>query len=608
MMRDRTPDDMIRRGRLFMVVSAIVVGLLLLRLVKLQILDNRVYSGESRSNAVRELRVTPARGTIQDRNGRLIVDNEDTYTVLLTPRYFDPDRAGLLASILSVPDTVVARKLDEARGWSPFRPSPAFRSVSFDVIARLLEHRDRLPGVTYEAAQKRRYVAPFRATHVLGYVREITRGELDRRSGQGYRSGDLVGKSGVESAYEEALRGRMGSAFRLVNVHGQEVDAFRGGAEDRSPLAGEDVYLTIDYDLQALAESLFVGKRGAAVALDPNTGEILALVSKPDFDPDMMSRPLTPEAWEYLTSSPEKPQFNRATQSLLPPGSTWKPLVALMALEEGAITPRSTVTCNGGHPIGRGRFFRCMHVHGTIAVEEAIEQSCNTFFFEMMTRIDVNTFARYARAMGFGLRAPLDVGEEDTGLIPDSAYFNARNPRGWTVGTPMNLGVGQGDMGVTPLQLARYMGAVGNGGELHTPHLVRALREPDGSLVYPEYPEPVPLPFSREHVALVRRALRSVMEQGTGRWIQIPGIPSAGKTGTAQNSRGEDDSVFIMFAPFDEPRIALGVMVENAGFGSTAAGPIASLLAEKYLTGSIAPQRMPLLERTLQVRSAPLPE
>jgi penicillin-binding protein 2 len=607
MMHGRTGDDPSIRGRIFMVVATLVIGLLLLRLAKLQILDAGVYSGESRSNAVRELRVTPARGNILDREGRLIVDNEDSYTVLLTPRYFDPERTGLLASLLSVPDSVVVRKLAEARAWSPFRPSPVFRSVSFDVIGRLLEHRRRLPGVTYEAAQKRRYVAPFRAAHVLGYVREITRGELDRRTDAGYRSGDLVGKSGVESAFERALRGTMGSAFRLVNVHGQEVDAFRDGEEDLSPIGGQDVVLTIDYDLQALAESLFVGKRGAVVALDPNSGEILALLSKPDFDPDLMSRPLSPEAWNYLVSSRDRPQFNRATQSLLPPGSTWKPVVALMALQEGAITPRSTVTCNGGHPIGRGRFFRCMHVHGTITVETAIEKSCNTFFLEMMTRIDVNTFARYARTMGFGRRAPLDVGEEDTGIIPDSAYLNRRYP-GWTIGTPMNLGIGQGDMGVTPLQLAEFMGAVGNGEWLYTPHLVRALRSPDGTEVKPDLPPPVRLPFDPEHVELVRGALRQVMEGGTGRWIQIPGIPSAGKTGTAQNNRGDDDSVFIMFAPYDEPRIALGVMVENAGFGSTTAGPIASLLAERYLTKRIAPERRPLFERTLAVTSGPLPE
>ncbi len=607
-MRETRSEDPSIRGRIFMVVASMVIGLLVLRLAKLQILDAGLYSGESRSNAVRELRVTPARGTVVDRRGRLIVDNEDTYTVLITPRYFDPERTDLLASLLSVPDTVVTRKLAEATAWNAFRPSPAFRSVSFDVIGRLLENRSRLPGVTYEAAQKRRYVAPFNAAHVLGYVREITRAELDRHRGEGYRSGDLIGKSGVESAFERPLRGTMGSAFRLVNVHGQEVDAFRGGTEDLAPVAGQEVVLTIDYDLQALAESLFVGKRGAAVAIDPSSGEILALVSKPDYDPDIMSRPLAPEAWDYFLTSPEKPQFNRATQSLLPPGSTLKPLVALMALQEGVITPRSTVTCNGGHPIGRGQFFRCMHVHGTIAVGTAIEQSCNTFFFEMMTRIDVESFARYARAMGFGRRAPLDVGEEDTGLIPDSAYFNRMNPRGWTVGTPMNLGVGQGDIGVTPLQLAGYIGALGNGGLLYTPHLVLEFRNPDGTVERPEIPEPTRLPFDRSNVDLVRDALRRVMEEGTGRWIQIPGIQSAGKTGTAQNPRGEDDSVFIMFAPFDHPTIALGVMVENAGFGSTAAGPIASLLAERYLTGSIAPGRRALYERTLAVKSQPLPD
>lgn len=604
MIQDKFAEDPGDRARVFGVVVLVIVGILALRLVQLQILDASEYTGESRSNAVRELRITPARGTITDRNGRLIVDNEPAYTVLIAPRYFDESRAGLLARLLEIPDSVVTRKLAEARRWSPYRPSPAFRSVPFDAISRLLEHRDRLPGVTYEWEQKRRYVAPFRAAHVLGYVREIPPSMLERRQEEGYRAGDLIGLAGVERGYESQLRGRMGSAFRLVNVHGQEVEAFKRGAEDIPPISGRDIMLTIDYETQALAESLFVGKRGAAVAIDPQTGEILALVSKPDFDPDVMSRPISRELWNWFQSSADKPQFNRATQSLLSPGSTWKPFMALMALQEGAISPTSTVTCNGGHPIGRGAFLKCMHVHGTISVHSAIQQSCNTFFFEMMTRVDVETFSRYAHTFGFGEKAPLEGLEQDTGLIPDSSYFLKRNPRGWNVGVPISLGVGQGDMGVTPLQLARYVGAIGNGRWIHAPHVVKALRDPDsGQMVRPDLPEPVAMPFDYRNVAIVKNAMKAVMEEGTGRSLQIPGIPSGGKTGTAQNPRGKDDSVFIMFAPYDNPRIALGVIVENAGFGATAAGPIASLMAEKYLTGTLTPESRARMARVMQVTS-----
>lgn len=605
MIGDRYSEDPTDRARVFGFVVLVIVSILVIRLVKLQIIDSSVYTGESRNNAVRELRITPARGTITDRNGRLIVDNEPAYTVLIAPRYFDESRAGLLASLLQVPDSVVTRKLTEARRWSPFRPSPAFRSVPFGAIARLLENRDRLPGVTYEWEQKRRYVAPFRAAHVLGYVREIPPSLLERRQELGYRAGDLVGLMGVERGYESQLRGLMGSAFRLVNVHGQEVEPFKGGAEDIPPRSGQDIMLTLDFDVQALAESLFVGKRGAAVAIDPGTGAILALVSKPDFDPDLMSRPISRDLWNWFQSSTDKPQFNRATQSLLSPGSTWKPFMALMSLQEGSITPTSTVTCNGGHPIGRGAFLKCMHVHGTINVYEAIQHSCNTFFFEMMTRVDVETFSKYAHVLGFGEKAPIEGLEQDTGLIPDSAYFMKRNPRGWNIGVPISLGVGQGDMGVTPLQLARYVGAIGNGQWIYPPHVVKALRDQDtGEMLRPELPDRVAMPFDYRNVAIVKQAMKAVMEEGTGRSMQIPGVTSGGKTGTAQNPRGKDDSVFIMFAPYDNPRIALGVIVENAGFGATAAGPIASLMAEKYLTGTLTPESRARMERVMSVVSA----
>lgn len=605
MIGDRYSEDPTDRARVFGFVVLVIVSILVIRLVKLQIIDSSVYTGESRNNAVRELRITPARGTITDRNGRLIVDNEPAYTVLIAPRYFDESRAGLLASLLQVPDSVVTRKLTEARRWSPFRPSPAFRSVPFDAIARLLENRDRLPGVTYEWEQKRRYVAPFRAAHVLGYVREIPPSLLERRQELGYRAGDLVGLMGVERGYESQLRGLMGSAFRLVNVHGQEVEPFKGGAEDIPPRSGQDIMLTLDFDVQALAESLFVGKRGAAVAIDPGTGAILALVSKPDFDPDLMSRPISRDLWNWFQSSTDKPQFNRATQSLLSPGSTWKPFMALMSLQEGSITPTSTVTCNGGHPIGRGAFLKCMHVHGTINVYEAIQHSCNTFFFEMMTRVDVETFSKYAHVLGFGEKAPIEGLEQDTGLIPDSVYFMKRNPRGWNIGVPISLGVGQGDMGVTPLQLARYVGAIGNGQWIYPPHVVKALRDQDtGEMLRPELPDRVAMPFDYRNVAIVKQAMKAVMEEGTGRSMQIPGVTSGGKTGTAQNPRGKDDSVFIMFAPYDNPRIALGVIVENAGFGATAAGPIASLMAEKYLTGTLTPESRARMERVMSVVSA----
>ncbi len=603
------------RVRIFIGIILVIIGLLGARLIQLQLVQQDEYTDESRGNAVREVRVIPARGAIFDRNGRLMVANEPTYTVLVTPRYFDATKAGLLARLLEVPDSVVTARLQEARGWSAFRPSRTFREVPFDVYGRLAENLYRLPGVSVETDQKRRYLTEASASHALGYIREITRTELERRLQQGneskYRQGDLVGKTGVEREYERFLRGSPGSAFKLVNVHGLEVKAYRDGQEDEPPDSGYDMHLALDSRVQALAESLFVGKRGAAVALNAKTGGIIALISKPDFDPEVFSKPVDPETWDYLNNSPAKPLYNRATMNLMPPGSTWKPFMALMSLAEGNISPTETYSCPGYHPLGGGRMFRCMGVHGPMNVRNAIKNSCNTFFFEMMMRTDVNTFKRYAAMFGFGVKAPTDLAEQTSGLIPDSSYFNRMYPNGWSVGYSINLGIGQGDMGVTPLQMARYVAAVGNKGTLLTPHLVDYLKHPESTeIVRPDLPEAQKIPIQESYFEMVREGMRLVMEQGTGRLAQIPGIPSGGKTGTAQAPGGmRDHSVFIMFAPWDDPEIALAVQCENAGFGGQCAAPIASLMAELYLKGEL-PDSYEVkfrMNRAMGARSEPLP-
>ena len=583
------------RVRIFIGIILFATGILGVQLFRLQIINQDQFREVSRGNALRDIRVVPARGAVYDRNGILMVHNEPTYTVTLTPRYFDESKIGLLARLLDVPDSVVVVRLAEARRWSLRRPSASFRDVPFPIYSRIQENAYLLPGVGKEIDQKRRYLTSARAAHALGYIREIARNELDRLKEQGvdakYRPGDLVGKTGVEREYEPYLRGTPGSAFKVVNVHGLEVKSYRNGEEDTPPSSGYDIHLTLDTRVQALAESLFVNKRGAAVALDPNSGAIIALVSNPDFDPAVFSQPLDSDTWQYLNNSPEKPLYNRATMNLMPPGSTWKPFMALMALAEGKIAlegANSTFFCPGYHPVGRGQYFRCMGAHGQMNVRQAIKNSCNTFFFEMARRIDISTFKKYANLFGFGIEAPTDIGEQTAGLIPDSAYFNRLDPN-WDIGYTMNLGIGQGDMGVTPLQLARYIAAVANKGTLQPPHLVERLVHPETrEVVRPPIPEPEHIPIDERYFDIVRDGMRLVMEQGTGVLAQIPGILSGGKTGTAQVSGGmKDHSVCVMLAPFDDPQIAIAVQAENAGQGAHVAAPIASLLAEFYLKGEL---------------------
>ena len=604
-------EDNRTRIRVIIIFILLVLVTLSVRLTQLQLVDSSAYSGETRSMAVREKRVTPARGAIFDRNGTLMVDNEFTYTITITPRYFDEKNIPLLAQLLEVPDSLVTSKLEEAKKWSSFQPSRSFREVPFRIFSRIQENFYLLPGVSYEEEQKRRYLTPAHATHILGYTREISPAELQNRLDRGYKQGDLIGKSGLERSYEPHMRGTHGSELRMVNVHGMEVGKYQAGEADIPPSSGYNLFLTIDSGLQALAESLFVNKRGAAVALDPRNGEILAMVSVPDLDPEILARSLTSTEWYELTSQQGTPMFNRATMSMMPPGSTWKPFMALMALQEGIVTPTSKIYCGGGHPLGRGKRFRCLGVHGNVNVSNAILHSCNTYFFEIMRRMDVNTFSKYAKMFGFANRVSSDIGEQLPGLIPDSSYYNRTYPRGWTVGYSMNLGIGQGDMGVTAMQLARYVSAIATNGDLHTPHLVRSLEHPElDSTSIPTLPLPQRIPIDSVYFDIVRKSMQNLMEIGGGMYFQIPSITSAGKTGTAQAPGDrEDHSLFVMFAPVEEPTIAMAVIVENGGFGGRQAGPIASIMAEYYLKGQVSdtPGRRWLLNRLLnELQSQPL--
>ena len=345
----------------------------------------------------------------------------------------------------------------------------------------------------------------------------------------------------------------------LVDVRGMDVKPYRDGAEDRLPVSGYDLHLALDHRTQALAESLFVRKRGGAVALDPHTGAILAMVSHPDFDPAVFSRAVGPSAWDSLRSHPDKPLFNRATMSGWPPGSTWKPFMSLVALEEGLLEPDETLPCPAGWRLGRRTFTN--HggkSHGAITIPKALEVSCNTFYWELMSRDGPEHVARLGAEIRLRPAVPLDMGNQRPGLIPDSSYFNRTYGTGrWTGGYTINLGIGQGDMVVTPVQLARYTAALANKGMLHPLHLVKAIKHPEtGRTIQPDLPPADEIPVDERHLSTVREGMRRVMEAGTGRGCRSPTSPERGKTGTAQNPHGKDHSLFIMFAPYDDPEIA----------------------------------------------------
>ena len=603
------PED-INRLKVFLVVVLGLISVLGMRLAKLQLIDASEYSGEARSTAVRESRVTPARGLVYDRAGDLIVGNEPSYSVRVTPRYFQSDGANLLADLLGVSDSLIEVKVKAARDWSPLQPSTIFSNVDFDRITAIEENQYLLPGVSYETSQKRTYEADVRLSHVLGYVREISRDQLDRRGPDGYRLGDMIGRAGLERGYERFLRGKLGLEYRLVDVHGREVGSYREGRENIAPESGFDLHLTIDTRVQSLAESLFVNKRGSAIAIDPNNGELIALVSSPDIHPKEFSGSVDVDDLRSLLASKEDPFFNRATMSGIPPGSTWKPFMALVGLETGAISESVPHFCPGGYQLGN-RFFHDFNniKHGNIRVQEAIQESCNSFFFDTMMKVGLDRFTKWAHEFGFGERFETDLPEQDSGLVPDSSYYDRVYKR-WTPGYTINLGIGQGDMLVTPMQLARYVAAIANGGVLHSPHLVRSIRHPNtGEEIDPEIPASRRIPIRSEYFDIVRAGMKDVMQFGSAKWVAIPGIEMAAKTGTAQAPmQRKDHSLFIMFAPYDDPQIAVAVMVENGGFGATQAAPIASLMAEKYLTGTLSRTSKWRKSYVMDLESQPLDE
>ena len=615
-------EDARVRFRIFTVVVLALVTALGARLVQMQVLDRDAYLSEAEGNAVEQKIIRPARGYVFDRSGTLMVDNETTLAVTVSARYFDDEKLPLVAELAGLPLERVRRRYDEIVARSGYQTDVLLDDIPFQAFARLKENQYRLPGIAFREDQRRRYHGDARLSHVLGYVKEIDAERLDEMREQGYRLGDMVGITGIEAEYEPVLRGRVGREFMLVNVHGMEVQRYEGGAEDVEPESGVGLKLTIDARVQALAESLFVDKRGGAVMMDVNTGGIISMVSAPDYDPSSLAGRMTQADVDYLYRNEEKPLFNRATQASLPPGSTWKPFMSAYALETGLIEPDTRLFCGGGYMLGR--FFRCHGgSHGQISVRDAIRVSCNTFYFRLMNdtfetpegpkRTDLEVWGDWATRFGFGTLAPLDLPDQKPGLIPDSSYYDERwGKGGWGPGFTVNLGIGQGNMGASPLQLARSTAAIANGGTLLTPHLVLEQIDPaTGRSRVPSRPRHRRIPIEARNLQVVREGMRAVATAGTARRSQIlesrdgrfPEIPIAGKTGTAENPRGKDHAVFIAFAPYDDPQVAVGVFVENAGYGSQTAGPIASLMIEQYMRGQVVPERMGMIRSVQSFKS-----
>lgn len=579
-----------RKRQVLYLIFGFLFGVLVVRLIQLQWLYGERYGQQAEENSVRIIPKEPIRGYMYDRNGRLIVDNRPSFTVTVMPYEFQAARAYDLARLLRMPVDELQERIQQGAKYSRFVPVRVKRDVDVAIIAALEENRTQFPGVDYQVESMRTYPSKAHAAHILGYTREVSEEKLRLLDPLEYAQGDITGATGLEARYEWAIRGKKGAEYSTVNARGQIVKRFDEGRTNRPAIDGIDLHLTMDFGLQEFAESLFTDKRGALVAIDPTDGGILAFVSKPDFDPAQLSGITTRELWRALNNDPHRPLFNRATLTRYPPGSTFKMVLAIAALERGIITPTTRMQCPGAFVYGN-KVFKDLHVHGSVDVVEAIQRSCNVFFYKLMLMVGLDTWAEYAALFGFGQQTGVDISEESPGLLPTTEFMNRRyGEKGWTRGFLVSLGIGQGELGVTPMQMACYAMLLANKGKFWQPHTVAKLvdRIHDSTRVL-SFGLRRELSISEATWSYVREGMRRVVEEpgGTAGNARVAGVVSAGKTGTAQNPHGEDHAWYIGFAPFDNPKIAIAVLVENAGFGGRFAAPIAGLCIERYLYGRL---------------------
>jgi penicillin-binding protein 2 len=576
-----------KRKNVFYLLSFVAFIILTGRLVQLQLINPERFDKESERNSVKTIITTPARGLIFDRNYKLIVDNKPSYSITVTKKEFDTTNIPLLSNLLGYDADELKSFLKDIEGTNRFIPTRIARDVDFKVVSYIEENHDQLSGIDYKIEPIRLYPNKFRASHILGYINEISKAKLKNQVGDYYNQGDVVGVTGLEAGYEKYLRGEKGYKFILQDSKGREVGSLNDGKNDVKAISGYDLILSVDAGLQEYAEQLLGDRKGAIVAVDPNNGEVLTMVSKPDYDLNLFSGKISSEVWNSLNTDPDKPLFNRATMTRYPPGSTYKMVSAIASLQEGIMTPTSTISCGGSFQYG-DRLFHDHGAFGSIAIPKAIEISSNVFFYKLVLKIGLENWTKYGKMFGFGQKPGIDIPEETAGLLPSEQYFNkVYGPTGWTQGFVVSLGIGQGELGVSPLQMADYCAILANSGTFYQPHLVKFLKNPNTGELTPVGYKKRELDVDKKYFDIVRNGMYNVVNgYGTARSIHTSLVDIAGKTGTAQNPHGRDHSWFIAFAPFDNPQIAVCVMVENAGFGAAVAAPIAQRIILKYLFGN----------------------
>jgi penicillin-binding protein 2 len=586
----------------------------LVQLAKLQIFD----TNSNTFSTVKQVFDYPDRGYIYDRNQVLLVANQPGYDVMVIPKEVKAFDTISFINYLKIDKEYFDRQFEKAQNYSPRLPSVLVSQLAKEDYAVLQEKLHHFPGFYIQKRALREYPV-VGAANILGYLNEVSPAQASESDY--YQAGEIIGQFGIEKQYEELLRGQKGIQFKQRDRLNRVIGKYKDGKDDKPSLPGADLTLTIDSELQLLGEELMLGKRGGIVALDPKSGEVLALITAPSYDPNLMvgrkRRQFSPQ---LFNDSINKPMIDRGLQAMYSPGSPFKMITGLIALQEGVISPRSTVRCYNGYRYGnRPNEFMGCHCgiyNQPIAMVTGIAKSCNSYFSDAYrksiekypTAADgMENWAKHVESFGLGGYLGYDLPSGQKGLIPDANYYNRYYPSGsWKAVTTISNAIGQGEILTTPIQLANMTAAIANRGYYYTPHF---LKEIDGEPISnEEFTKAKKTSIDPEHFEPVIQGMAEVFRTGTGRWFNIPELEMCGKTGTVQNYvryEGEkiempDHSIFVAFAPRNDPKIALAIFVENAGYGATYAAPMASLMIEKHLKGEISPNRQYLKNRMVE--------
>ena len=639
-LKQNTPGRDLKNRYLYL-GAAMIGGLLILtvNLYRLQVVRGEEYMAKSKENFFKEVRIRADRGMIKDRRGEILVDGRPSFDVFVTPAFCQKCAAEViprLANWLSWDEAQqahVEQLVRAAHGPQRFQQMSVRVDVSRDELDVLSAHLAELPGVDLVPVPHRNYRTGLVLAHVLGYMNEVTQEELDRLNGGGsnYALGDYLGRRGIERSFVSRLRGTDGNRREVVNARGARDDSMGPieAEEPTPPKRGNDVILSIDARLQAEAEKAFTATSGAVVVLDVRTGFILAMVSRPSFDPTILTGRVTPAQMMAVAKDPLQPMVFRPVAQHYPPGSTFKPITLLAALKAGAFTPATSVNCPGGYRLGK-RTWRCHKAsgHGLVNARSALLVSCDTYFYKAADTIGLDPISEMGHALGLGAKTGIGVVAEVSGIMPDSAYHDRVTPGGYTKGMALNSAIGQGDVNVTPLQLTMVYAAIANGGTVYQPQLVRRVESPEGKVLEEFQPKVVrTVPIPAENRRVVVDALTAVVNESGGtafKFGRLKDILIAGKTGTAQVTHigavrlkkeqmeyfSRDHAWFAAFAPAEDPEIAIVVLSEHAGHGGTESAPAATAIFQKYFdlkkgdsNASIQPPPTPMN----QVPEAPKP-